>query len=235
MAGFRTGEDEDTAERRLFRLEKCPRGNRGNGVFLFSNPSGVANFIEVEPGIRLSSHNAESPCDGFELRLIQYNRRFAWQDWLTQLSRYNLAVDPRRELEYVFVCFAYWHHPISLCLEFVFASSTPWWPSVFEYLISNTNCFFHTLDILPFTFVMSIQSCPVSGMAGSQCPVGSVSGHSRPSSRMGPRGCSFSGYCQPGDIHAAFDASYLGYLSVRDSELTIDRSLEESMLRNGCG
>ncbi|KAK4228683.1 alpha subunit of putative sulfite reductase [Podospora fimiseda] len=47
-------------------------------------------------------------------------------------------------------------------------------------------------------------SCPVSGMAGGQCPAGSVSG-SRSSSRMGPRGCTFSGYAQPGDIHAAFD------------------------------
>ncbi|KAK3998190.1 alpha subunit of putative sulfite reductase [Cladorrhinum sp. PSN332] len=47
-------------------------------------------------------------------------------------------------------------------------------------------------------------SCPVSGMAGGQCPAGSVAG-SRSSSRMGPRGCTFSGYAQPGDIHAAFD------------------------------
>ncbi|VBB80424.1 Putative Sulfite reductase, alpha subunit (flavoprotein) [Podospora comata] len=51
---------------------------------------------------------------------------------------------------------------------------------------------------------MSMQSCPVSGVAGGQCPAGSVAG-SRSSSRMGPRGCSFSGYTQPGDIHAAFD------------------------------
>ncbi|KAK3900396.1 alpha subunit of putative sulfite reductase [Staphylotrichum tortipilum] len=53
---------------------------------------------------------------------------------------------------------------------------------------------------------MSIASCPVSGMGGGgQCPAGSVAGRSRASSRIGPRGCSFSGYTQPGDIHAAFD------------------------------
>ncbi|KAK3315893.1 hypothetical protein B0H66DRAFT_273438 [Apodospora peruviana] len=47
----------------------------------------------------------------------------------------------------------------------------------------------------------SSQACPVSGAAGGQCPAGSASGRSR----VGPRGCSFSGYTQPGDIHAAFD------------------------------
>ncbi|KAK0615347.1 hypothetical protein B0T17DRAFT_383314 [Bombardia bombarda] len=52
---------------------------------------------------------------------------------------------------------------------------------------------------------MSSQSCPMSGMAGGQCPAGSVAGRGRAGSRMGPRGCSFSGYSQPGDIHAAFD------------------------------
>ncbi|KAK4033607.1 alpha subunit of putative sulfite reductase [Parachaetomium inaequale] len=52
---------------------------------------------------------------------------------------------------------------------------------------------------------MSIASCPVSGMAGGgQCSAGSVAGRSRSSSRIGPRGCAFSGYTQPGDIHAAF-------------------------------
>ncbi|KAL2116173.1 hypothetical protein VTJ04DRAFT_10428 [Mycothermus thermophilus] len=51
---------------------------------------------------------------------------------------------------------------------------------------------------------MSIASCPVSGMAGGRCPA-STGSHSRSSSRMGPRGCAFSGYAQPGDIHAAFD------------------------------
>ncbi|KAK3947148.1 hypothetical protein QBC32DRAFT_401772 [Pseudoneurospora amorphoporcata] len=50
-----------------------------------------------------------------------------------------------------------------------------------------------------------MQSCPVSGMAGAQCPAGSMSSQGRSSSRLGPRGCSFSGYSQPGDIHAAFD------------------------------
>ncbi|KAK4442883.1 alpha subunit of putative sulfite reductase [Podospora aff. communis PSN243] len=52
---------------------------------------------------------------------------------------------------------------------------------------------------------MSVMSCPVSGKAGAQCPAGSVAGRSRSSSRMGPRGCGFAGYTQPGDIHAAFD------------------------------
>ncbi|KAK1835643.1 alpha subunit of putative sulfite reductase [Podospora conica] len=47
--------------------------------------------------------------------------------------------------------------------------------------------------------------CPVSGAAAGQCPAGSVAGPSRASSRVGPRGCGFSGTCQPGDIHAAFD------------------------------
>ncbi|KAK5658019.1 hypothetical protein OQA88_2573 [Cercophora sp. LCS_1] len=42
-------------------------------------------------------------------------------------------------------------------------------------------------------------------MAGARCPAGSVAGRSRAGSRVGPRGCSFSGYTQPGDIHAAFD------------------------------
>ncbi|KAK4211511.1 alpha subunit of putative sulfite reductase [Rhypophila decipiens] len=46
-----------------------------------------------------------------------------------------------------------------------------------------------------------MSACPVSGMAGGTCPAGSASGRSQ----VGPRGCSFSGYCQPGDIHAAFD------------------------------
>ncbi|KAI1214787.1 uncharacterized protein F4807DRAFT_404564 [Annulohypoxylon truncatum] len=51
---------------------------------------------------------------------------------------------------------------------------------------------------------MSERSCPVSGSVGGQCPVGHTN-TSRSNSRMGPRGCSFSGYSQPGDIHAAFD------------------------------
>lgn len=48
---------------------------------------------------------------------------------------------------------------------------------------------------------MSERSCPVSGSVAGRCPAGI----SRSSSRVGPRGCSFSGYTQPGDIHAAFD------------------------------
>ncbi|KAI2470247.1 hypothetical protein F4781DRAFT_180953 [Annulohypoxylon bovei var. microspora] len=51
---------------------------------------------------------------------------------------------------------------------------------------------------------MSERSCPVSGSIGAKCPAGHAS-TSRSNSRMGPRGCSFSGYSQPGDIHAAFD------------------------------
>ncbi|KAF2179489.1 hypothetical protein K469DRAFT_641030 [Zopfia rhizophila CBS 207.26] len=48
--------------------------------------------------------------------------------------------------------------------------------------------------------------CPVSGAAGGQCPVGAISRtNSRAGSRIGPRGCTFSGFTQPGDIHAAFD------------------------------
>ncbi|KAK1996895.1 cytochrome b5-like Heme/Steroid binding domain-containing protein [Colletotrichum falcatum] len=55
----------------------------------------------------------------------------------------------------------------------------------------------------------SERSCPVSGTARGPCPVGAdKSGRqSRPESRTGPRGCSFSGFAQPGDIHTAFDAS----------------------------
>ncbi|KNB12503.1 hypothetical protein FOXG_12094 [Fusarium oxysporum f. sp. lycopersici 4287] len=47
---------------------------------------------------------------------------------------------------------------------------------------------------------MSISSCPVSGSAGGECPVGgsSRSGQTR-------RGCAFSAAAQPGDLHAAFD------------------------------
>ncbi|KAI0119306.1 hypothetical protein F4814DRAFT_458635 [Daldinia grandis] len=53
---------------------------------------------------------------------------------------------------------------------------------------------------------MSEYSCPVSGSVGGRCPVGHAgSSRSRSNSRMGPRGCTFSGYGQPGDLHAAFD------------------------------
>ncbi|KAI1340878.1 cytochrome b5-like Heme/Steroid binding domain-containing protein [Xylariaceae sp. FL0016] len=50
---------------------------------------------------------------------------------------------------------------------------------------------------------MSERSCPVSGSVGAVCPAGA--GSHKASSRMGPRGCSFSGFSQPGDIHTAFD------------------------------
>lgn len=52
---------------------------------------------------------------------------------------------------------------------------------------------------------MSLRSeqCPVSGMAGGHCPAGSVTA-SKSGSRMGPRGCTFSGFAAPGDVHAAF-------------------------------
>ncbi|KAM0816938.1 putative indoleamine 2,3-dioxygenase [Seiridium cardinale] len=49
---------------------------------------------------------------------------------------------------------------------------------------------------------MSELSCPVSGAAGSRCPAGKSSVRG---SQMGPRGCSFSGFAQPGDIRAAFN------------------------------
>ncbi|KAI1477970.1 hypothetical protein F4774DRAFT_180178 [Daldinia eschscholtzii] len=53
---------------------------------------------------------------------------------------------------------------------------------------------------------MSEYSCPASGSVGGRCPVGHTgSSRSRSNSRMGPRGCAFSGYAQPGDLHAAFD------------------------------
>ncbi|KAF7556520.1 hypothetical protein G7Z17_g1310 [Cylindrodendrum hubeiense] len=53
---------------------------------------------------------------------------------------------------------------------------------------------------------MSVASCPVSGSMGGMCPVGaSSSNRVRSGSTRGPRGCSFSGVAQPGDIHAAFD------------------------------
>ncbi|KAF2688123.1 hypothetical protein K458DRAFT_361117 [Lentithecium fluviatile CBS 122367] len=47
--------------------------------------------------------------------------------------------------------------------------------------------------------------CPVSGSmgAGAMCPVVSAAGSKR-GSRMGPRGCTMSGFAQSGDVHAAF-------------------------------
>ncbi|KEY74801.1 hypothetical protein S7711_09808 [Stachybotrys chartarum IBT 7711] len=55
---------------------------------------------------------------------------------------------------------------------------------------------------------MSERSCPVSGSARGTCPAGALtSGHRSDSSisSRGPRGCAFSGFTQPGDLHAAFD------------------------------
>ncbi|KAF7524391.1 hypothetical protein G7054_g11446 [Neopestalotiopsis clavispora] len=53
---------------------------------------------------------------------------------------------------------------------------------------------------------MSQFSCPVSGAAGGGvCPAGKAGGSVRGSQQMGPRGCSFSGFAQPGDIRAAFN------------------------------
>ncbi|KAF2473623.1 uncharacterized protein BDR25DRAFT_124163 [Lindgomyces ingoldianus] len=48
---------------------------------------------------------------------------------------------------------------------------------------------------------MSERRCPVApGATGRLCPMSS-----RPGSKLGPRGCTFSGFAQPGDLHAAFD------------------------------
>lgn len=54
---------------------------------------------------------------------------------------------------------------------------------------------------------MSEAFCPVGGSARGRCPASGKTSKSstRAASRVGPRGCSFSGYSQPGDIHAAFD------------------------------
>ncbi|KAH7146705.1 cytochrome b5-like Heme/Steroid binding domain-containing protein [Dactylonectria estremocensis] len=52
---------------------------------------------------------------------------------------------------------------------------------------------------------MSVASCPVSGSMGGMCPVGGAAHCNSASTSRGPRGCSFSGTDQPGDIHAAFD------------------------------
>ncbi|KAH7316748.1 hypothetical protein B0I35DRAFT_503846 [Stachybotrys elegans] len=59
---------------------------------------------------------------------------------------------------------------------------------------------------------MSERSCPVSGSARGRCPASAMTGnghgHTRNSSSIrsrGPRGCAFSGFTQPGDIHTAFD------------------------------
>lgn len=85
---------------------------------------------------------------------------------------------------------------------------------------------------------MSIASCPVSGVAGSQCPAGSIAGRSRSSSRIGPRGCSFSGYTQPGDIHAAFDVGWHGPYLILGPELTMpdpERSRPRRLVANEVG
>ncbi|KAI0110397.1 cytochrome b5-like Heme/Steroid binding domain-containing protein [Nemania sp. FL0031] len=44
---------------------------------------------------------------------------------------------------------------------------------------------------------MPERSCPVSGSVRGTCPAGN--------NRMGPRGCSFSGFSQPGNLREAFD------------------------------
>ncbi|KAF2026478.1 hypothetical protein EK21DRAFT_74173 [Setomelanomma holmii] len=44
--------------------------------------------------------------------------------------------------------------------------------------------------------------CPVSGAAGQVCAGKSLPGNKR-GSQLGPRGCTFSGFAQPGDVHAA--------------------------------
>lgn len=77
--------------------------------------------------------------------------------------------------------------------------SLPWWPSV---------CIFQRFHFGagPPVFSMSEASCPVSGSVGGQCPAGHVSA---PRRSMGPRGCSFSGFTQQGDMHQAFDVSRL--------------------------
>lgn len=82
-----------------------------------------------------------------------------------------------------------------------------------------------------FTMAFSERSCPVSGSVGGRgrCPAGAAASgrQSRSSSRMGPRGCSFSGFSQPGDIHAAFDVSQW----VFDGLITLTVSLDPSRSR----
>lgn len=41
-------------------------------------------------------------------------------------------------------------------------------------------------------------------MTGDHCPAGSTAAASMNRSRIGPRGCTFSGFAGPGDVHAAF-------------------------------
>lgn len=82
---------------------------------------------------------------------------------------------------------------------------------------------------------MSVASCPVSGSMGGMCPVGAGASNrtrSGTASSRGPRGCSFSGVAQPGDIHAAFDVSLILEASFICS---VDeyRSHVELMLKNG--
>ncbi|CAI6332041.1 unnamed protein product [Periconia digitata] len=61
--------------------------------------------------------------------------------------------------------------------------------------------------------------CPSIG-AGRTCPVAGTATGSRRSSKIGPRGCTFSGYAQPGDVHAAFgipaDANVEEFLRKRE-------------------
>ncbi|KAF2451420.1 hypothetical protein P171DRAFT_5856 [Karstenula rhodostoma CBS 690.94] len=50
---------------------------------------------------------------------------------------------------------------------------------------------------------IAMSGCPVSGRAGGACSRSAPGSNSR-SSRIGPRGCTLSGFAQPGDLHAAF-------------------------------
>lgn len=82
---------------------------------------------------------------------------------------------------------------------------------------------------------MSVASCPVSGSMGGMCPVGAGASNrtrSGTASSRGPRGCSFSGVAQPGDIHAAFDVSLIREASFVDRANEY-RFLVELMLKNG--
>jgi hypothetical protein len=60
--------------------------------------------------------------------------------------------------------------------------------------------------------------------------MGSVAG-SRAGSRTGPRGCTLSGFTQPGDIHAAFGVR-LSSSNTDDIVLTFPRFHETKTLRS---
>ncbi|KAH7068435.1 hypothetical protein BKA63DRAFT_451823 [Paraphoma chrysanthemicola] len=57
------------------------------------------------------------------------------------------------------------------------------------------------------------EHCPVSGLVGQTCPA-KLSVGSKGGSQKGPRGCTFSGFAQPGDVHAAFGIP--AHVSVED-------------------